>query len=303
MKCPTAKSRMWCSSMSHTKVSMFRGMTVCYSNLPISYQALEETFKMLSKWVTPSKKVAFIILKISFISYIYISWRCFFTVTINCALRKWSMSNIRMHVKIHFNLSQQYSDAWQSFQILFCYSFVLGTDWSLCSFKHSKGKKAPAYKCWIVLQFIWHLVLFDWHFFSISVGTKGAQNFRSSSGWIYSKVHYFIFFFCTILFYFSFLYVYCFYCCSLICFVYMCSSLCAYSVWLLRLPFRGFSSLMWSIQEEVVGCDGCYSCMSLWASFSSLCASVCFAWLNYIEVHLQILNVTFVGHLSHCQVK
>lgn len=102
-------------------------------------------------------------------------------------------------------------------------------------------------------------------------------------------------FFCTILFYFSFLYVYCFYCCSLICFVYICSSLCAYSVWLLRLPFRGFPSLMWSIQEEVVGCDGCYSCMSLWA--------VCFAWLNYIEVHLQILNVTFVGHLSHCQVK
>lgn len=88
--------------------------------------------------------------------------------------------------------------------------------------------------------------------------------------------------------------------------MYVFDSVCAYSQWPLCLLFGGFPSLMYSIRGLIcvgggggrgMGVMGVTYCMSLWAFLPSLCASVCFAWLNYMEVHLQILNVTFVGHL------
>lgn len=146
------------------------------------------------------------------------------------------------------------------------------------------------------------LVLFEWNFFSTSVGTQGAQNEAHLCEFTPKTIHHLISFFFlyeSFLFFNSFMLIV-FNCCSLICFVYMRSSLCAHSVWPLCWLCGGFSS------PVCVGGGGWlwYSCMSLWAAFPPLmCVSVCFAWLNCIEVHLQILNVASAGHLSHCQVQ
>lgn len=133
---------------------------------------------------------------------------------------------------------------------------------------------------------------FHWHFFSVSVGTKGPRNIKLIWLNLLKSPS------------FHFFYVKFFY----ICFVYVFDSVCAYSQWPLCLLFGGFPSLMYSIRGLIcvgggggggrgMGVMGVTYCMSLWAFLPSLCASVCFAWLNYMEVHLQILNVTFVGHL------
>lgn len=144
----------------------------------------------------------------------------------------------------------------------------------------------------------------------MSVGTKGPRNIKLI--WLnLLKSPSFHLFFCKII-----LYIYFFFhaflanssCRSLICFVCVFDSLCAYSQWPLCLLFGGFPSLMYSMHGlyvlVVVAVGG-----GVWVWRVLLTACLCepfclpcvrqcvFAWMNYMEVHLQILNVTFVGHL------
>lgn len=73
---------------------------------------------------------------------------------------------------------------------------------------------------------------FHWHFFSMSVGTKGPRNIKLIWLNLLKSPS------------FHFFYVKFFY----ICFVYVFDSVCAYSQWPLCLLFGGFPSLMYSIR-------------------------------------------------------
>lgn len=141
----------------------------------------------------------------------------------------------------------------------------------------------------------------------MSVGTKGPRNIKLI--WLnLLKSPSFHFFFYKILLY-IFFFFHAFLAnssCSLICFVCVFDSLCAYSQWPLCLLFGGFPSLMYSMRglcvSVAVGGGGWAWRVLLTAClcepFCLPCVRQCvFAWLNYMEVHLQILNVTFVGHL------
>lgn len=112
----------WCdAALSHTKGAGCSVMTVCHCNLPVTHQWLEGKLKMLSKWIRPSKKAAFIILRMSlFLSQLKLIRRSNDKVQLphNYALCVCSILNIKMHVKIHFNIFQQYSNALQSCKVL-----------------------------------------------------------------------------------------------------------------------------------------------------------------------------------------
>lgn len=128
------------AALSHTKVAGCSVMTVCHCNLPVTLQWLEGKLKMLSKLIRPSKKAAFIILWMSlFFSQLKLLLRSNDEVQLphNYALCMCSILNIKMHVKIHFNIFQQYSNALQSCKVLshfISFYFMLSYSQAQCFF-------------------------------------------------------------------------------------------------------------------------------------------------------------------------
>lgn len=128
------------AALSHTEVAGCGVMTVCHCNLPVTHQWLGGKLKMLSEWIRSSMKAAFIILRMSlFFPQLKLLLRSNDNVQLphNYALCVCSILNIKMHVKIHFNIFQQYSNALQSCKVLshfILFYFMLSYSQAQCFF-------------------------------------------------------------------------------------------------------------------------------------------------------------------------